>query len=65
MSTFFGVVLLIIGSSAMIQSFRSYDTSNELEKAGLPQDMLKKSLRNVRILGVICLVSSIYLLFII
>lgn len=63
MSTFFGVLLLIVGSSAMIQSFRTHDTRNELEKADLPQDMLKSSLRNVRIIGVTCLALSAYLLF--
>ena len=63
MATFFGIVLFVVGSSAMIQSFRTHDTSNELDKAGMSQDMLKSSLRNVRVLGIGCLAAAGYLLF--
>lgn len=63
MATFFGIVLFIIGASAMIQSFRVHDTRNELDKAGMSQDMLKSSLRNVRILGIACLAVAGYMLF--
>jgi|AntDeeMinimDraft_4_1070355.scaffolds.fasta_scaffold00487_21 uncharacterized membrane protein HdeD (DUF308 family) len=63
MATFFGIVLFVIGASAMIQSFRTHNTREELNKAGMSQGMLKSSLRNVRILGIACLAAAGYLLF--
>lgn len=57
-----GVLLLIFGISSVIQSFRPYDTMHEIIKAGRDPDSLGSSLRITRIIGIVCIAASIYLL---
>jgi uncharacterized membrane protein HdeD (DUF308 family) len=62
MSEIIGIILLIYGISGLIQSFRSHDTMNEIIKAGRDPSSLESSLRSTRIIGVLSITASIYLL---
>ena len=53
MSDIIGVVLLIYGISALIQSFRSHDTLNEIIKADRDPGSVKSSLKSTRIIGIV------------
>lgn len=60
-SNIVGLLIGLYGVSALIQSFRPYDTANTLMKAGRDLSSLNSTLWSSRITGVICFSIAIYL----
>ena len=56
-----GLIIGLYGVSGFIQSFRVYDTMNELIKAGRDLDSLQSSLWSIRMIGIICISLGVYL----
>lgn len=58
-----GAVLLFVGISAAIQSFRPHDTMNEIQKANRDPRSHGSTMRGVRVISIVCLAGGAYLLF--
>ncbi len=57
-----GVILIIVGLSAGVQSFRVQGTLNEILKAGRDPDSLTSTLWTQRIISLSCLGAGLYIL---
>lgn len=57
-----GVVLIIVGLSAGVQSFRVQGTLYEILKAGRNPDSLTSTLWTQRLISVFCLGAGLYIL---
>ncbi|PAU78383.1 hypothetical protein CK498_06660 [Halomonas salipaludis] len=59
--TIVGVILIIIGASSLIQSFRQSDSMNEILKAGRDPASLQSTIWSLRLIGIAALGGGIYL----
>lgn len=56
-----GVILILFGASALIQSFRQADSMNEILKAGRDSGSLQSIIWSLRLIGIVALGGGIYL----